>query len=438
MITPARLTTGITVLLVSLVATGPVAAQQGQRTHGPDPAGSATTASAAQTASVAAASGWCANTDPAANQLANGDYRYHAVYAYPADRPSRLAALGAQLQQDAFGASAALEQQYGRAIRFDVGTPCGQGQLDISAVRLPFTEAQLTTLTTMSHTATFDAVAAALRQRGFGVAGNEEGLAELVARKENYVLWLDGPSPPRSCGQGTALLDSTRSDTNLNNFGGKLAMIFRDGSGFCGANVVRHEIGHNLGALQPDAPNTTDGVHCNDAFEDTMCGVESPKIVGGDFNGLYFDFGNDDYWDPPNGSPLGWWTLNLSRFVCPTRDCNRPAPTRPPVAAQTTPPVTRAERPAAERRTARRTRRLRRPRLAGRVARGRIFTRMRLRARGAGTARLVVRCPRGGSRRRVMSRRVTLPATVRVRTRCRAPRARLSKWHRPRAGRFGA
>ena len=87
--------------------------------------------------------------------------------------------------------------------------------------------------------------------------------------------------------------------------------------------MVRHEIGHNLGALQPEAPHTTDGVHCNDAFEDTMCGSESPKIVGADFNGLYFDYGNDDYWDPPRGRPLRWWTVNLSWFICPDARCNR-------------------------------------------------------------------------------------------------------------------
>jgi hypothetical protein len=441
MTSPARLTTGIAALLLSLMASAPVSAQPVQRTHGPDSAGRSLTASAPRTASVAAAADWCANTDPAANQFPNGDYRYHAVYVHAADRPSRLAALGAQLEKDAFSASALLERQYGRAIRFDVGTPCDPGQLDISEVRLPFTEAELTALSTATHTATFDAVAATLRQHGFGVAGSGEGTDELAARTENYLVWLDGPAPPRSCGQGTALLDGTRSDTNLNNFGGKLAVVFRHGATFCGPNVVRHEIGHNLGALQPDAPNTTDGVHCNDAFEDTMCGVESPKIVGGDFEGLYFDFGNDDYWDPPNGAPLGWWTLNLSRFICPTKDCNRPVPPGPPAAAQATPPpaatpapVKRAERPAAERRT--RTHKTRRPRLARRVSRGHRYTRLRLRARGAGTARLVVRCRRGGPRRRVMSRRVSLPTTVRIRTRCRAPRARLSKWHRPRAGSF--
>lgn len=426
----ARLGTGIATLLVSLAVPASAAALPTQATHGLDPVREDSTASVAQASST---SPWCGNTEPGAHQVENGEYRYRAVYVHAADSPNRLAAVGAELQRDAFGASALVERDYGRAIRFDVGTPCGPGQLDIAAVRLPFTEAQLAAFGAARGTATFDAVRGALSAAGFGVADDYETPEQLVARKENYLVWLDGPAPARSCGQGTALIDRTRSDTNLNNFGGKLAVIFRDGSDFCGADVVRHEIGHNLGALQPDAPNTDDGVHCNDAFEDTMCAWESPKVAGGPFNGLYFDYGNDDYWDPPQGQPLGWWTLNLSRFICPDRDCNRPPGSRPPAAAQADAP-SRAERRADRRRA----RALVRPRLTKRVKRGARYTRIRLRARGRGSARLTVKCrtavhPRRENPRLVRQRRVALPAVVRVRTRCRAPRARLTQWLAPRA-----
>ena len=432
---------GLALALASLAA--PAAAfSSAQRTHGLDPERSTPTASVAQAPQP---SNWCPNPAPGANQVDNGPYRYHAIYAHAADRPNRLATVGPQLQQAAFGASAVIERQYGRAIRFDIGTPCGPGQLDISAVRLPFTEAQLSTLAAARGTATFDAVAQALRTTGFGVAANDETAEELALRRMNYLVWLDGPAPANSCGQGTALLDSTRSENNLNNFGGKLSVIFRNGGSFCGADVVRHEIGHNLGALQPDAPNTSDGVHCNDAFQDTMCGWESPKVGEGPFNGVWFDYGNDDYWDPPKGQPLGWWTLNLSRFICPDANCNRPPGSQTAASAQ--PPVT--QRPAVtaqvvtqnirrQVRTRAAATKVRRPRLARRARHGKHYTRLRLRARGQGTARLVVRCPRGGDRRRVMSRRIALPSVVRVRTTCRAPRARLVKWHRPRAGRFGS
>ena len=416
-----RSANGLAVVLASLAVSSTAVAQPAQRTHGLDPEPPATpSASAAQAGDDQ--SGWCPNPSPGANQVDNGEYRYHAVYAHPSDRPSNLDEFGGLLQRYSFAASAVIERQYGRAIRFDIGTPCGRGQLDISTVRMPLTTTQLASLAAARGTATFDAVAQSLRFAGFGVAANSESPEQLAVRTENFLVFLDAPAPARTCGQGTALLDSDRTDANLNNMGGKLAVIFRDGSDFCGPDVVRHEIGHNLGALQPDAPNTTDGVHCNDAFEDTMCAWEAPKITGGAFNSIWFDYGNDDYWDPPDGRPLGWWTLNLSRFLCTDAGCNRP------------------DGPAgADRRSADRAatpRRIRRPRLARRVKRGARYTKMRLRAHGSGRARLVVRCrhrvhPRRPHPRRVMNRRIALPRTVRVKTRCRAPRARLTQWRPP-------
>ena len=417
---------GLAVVLASMVPCTAAAAQSAQRTHGLDAEPPATVG-----ASVAQAggdgNGWCPNPAPGANQVDNGQYRYHAVYAHASDRPSNLDEFGGLLQRYTFTASAVLERQYRRAIRFDIGTPCGRGQLDISTLRLPLTTAELNAAAEARGTATFDAVAQSLRLAGYGVAGNSEPFELRASRTENFLVFLDAPHPARTCGQGTALLDSTRSETNANNMGGKLAVIFRDGSDFCGPDVVRHEIGHNLGALQPDAPNTTDGVHCNDAFEDTMCSWESPKISGGAFNSMWFDYGNDDYWDPPNGQPLGWWTLNLSRFLCTDPGCNRPDGSG--VANRTS-----------ENRESSTAKRHRRPRLARRVKRGARYTRVRLRARGSGRARLVVRCrhrlhPRRTHPRRVMNRRISLPRTVRIRTRCRAPRARLTQWRPPVAAR---
>jgi hypothetical protein len=414
------------------VAPAAVQAESVQRTHGPDRA----PVTANPTATAAASAGdWCPNTDPAANQVENGEHRYRAVYVHPADRGSRLGAIGARLQDDAFGASALIERQYGRAIRFDVGTPCGPNTLDISEVRLPLTYDELAALAAQGGTATFDAVGRALREAGLGLAADTETVDQLAERRENFLVWLDGPAPSGSCGQGTALLDATRSDTNLNNFGGKLALIFRRGTDFCGADVVRHEIGHNLGALQPQAPHTTDGVHCNDAFEDTMCGVDSPKLAGGAFASVFFDYGNDDYWDPPQGPALGWWTLNLSRFICEDAECNRPDPSAAArTAAQSSAASSGSPRPVAT--LAQEP--LRRPALVRRVSRGSRYVRLRLRATGDGSIRVVVRCrrpihPRRSNPRRILSRRVALPATVRVRTACRSPQVRMARWHRPAA-----
>jgi hypothetical protein len=56
-----------------------------------------------------------------------------------------------------------------------------------------------------------------------------------------------------------------------------------------------------------------------------MCYRAAPQRARGDFQSEYFDYGNDDYWDPPQGKPLAWWTVNLNRFLCDSATCNRPA-----------------------------------------------------------------------------------------------------------------
>jgi hypothetical protein len=93
-----------------------------------------------------------------------------------------------------------------------------------------------------------------------------------------------------------------------------------------------------MGAVQPQAPHYDAG-HCNDHGNDVLCRSAS-AIPYDPEGGRHFDYGNDDYWDPAadpaSGSTgkLGWWTVNLSRFLCPpaepfdaaapAADCTRP------------------------------------------------------------------------------------------------------------------
>jgi hypothetical protein len=268
---------------------------------------------------------WCGDTrstDNRDNEFQNGAYRYHAIYAIPADGADRFAELASTLQADAFQASALLEQSYGRAIRFDLGTNCGPQFLDISVVRLPQTTAELRALAPTS-TGTLDAVSNGINAAGFPTIRPTDTLESASKRDRNYVVWIDGPAPAGACGQATSYNDSTRDLSNLNNLAGKVAVIFPNGAGgFCSSNTVRHEIGHNLGALQPVAPHAFDGAHCNDAYEDTMCYSNAPRVTSNAQRGLFFDYGNDDYWDPPSGPALPWWTANLNRFLCPDAACN--------------------------------------------------------------------------------------------------------------------
>src|SRR4051812_12745152 len=141
---------------------------------------------------------WCGSAravDDTRDERANGIWRFHAVYAVAADGADRFARLATGLQTDAFQASALLEQLYGRAIRFDMGTACGPQFLDITVVRLPETAAQLAALAA-TPTGTLDAVARALDARGMPTAETTDTLDALRLNTRNYVVWLDAPGPP--------------------------------------------------------------------------------------------------------------------------------------------------------------------------------------------------------------------------------------------------
>jgi hypothetical protein len=369
---------------------------------------------------------WCGaetSSDDTAHEFDNGPFRYHAVYMLASDGEDRFSSLATSMQTDAFQASSLLESSYGRAIRFDIGTTCGPQYLDISVVRMSQTSAQLAALA-QTPSGTFDTVEHTLDAAGFQTIQSTDTLEEAAQRMRNYLVWLDAPAPSGSCGQATIYDDPSRGSDNLNNFGGKVAIVFRNGEAFCSSNAARHEIGHNLGALQPVAPHAFDGSHCNDAYEDTMCYTNSPLVADGQ-RGKYFDYGNDDYWSLP-GAPLAWWTVDLNRFLCPDASCNvsAGADTPPDPLAPTT-PVTPAPAPPA--------------RAASRRSHGRVRLRARrrrhgvwklsLHASGEGRGVVIVRCRRyrRGQVRTVLSRNTRLPRRLHGSVRCGAsrPRAKL-------------
>jgi hypothetical protein len=258
---------------------------------------------------------WCGSirsTDDTAARFANGAHRYHGIYVHPADAPNRLRSVAKTLQADAFQASALLERDRGRAIRLDLGTSCGKQYLDISSVRLGETAGQLP-LGAVAGQAVFDAVVRGIDAAGFKVLGRAG-----LANPDSYIVWFDGPGPSGTCGQGTTYADTRRdAAANVNARGGKVAMVFKLRSGdFCNSHGLRHEIGHNLGAVQ--SPRSV-AAHCEDAQQDTMCLTSAPPVPA--TQGPFFDYRNDDYWDPP-GAALGWWTVNLSPFLCARKTCN--------------------------------------------------------------------------------------------------------------------
>jgi hypothetical protein len=414
----------VTAMLAALACAPPALADHGSPgTHGPDPESidegpdlpKGPYARAASSTSLPKT--WCGDeltTDDKRNELDNGEYRFHAVYAIPADAPSRLKEVAGIIQTDAMRASGLIEQLYGRAIRYDMGTGCGSQYIDITVVRLAETTAELESLKN-TRTGTLEAVARALDRNGMGVIKGGEAWSTAAARTRNWVVWLDGPAPDNACGQAMLYDDARRTDSNYNNLGGKVAVIFRNGGNFCGANTVRHEIAHTMGAVVSKAPNASGEGHCTDAFEDTMCLPTAPNRASGAYHELFFDYGNDDYWDPAGGA-LPWWTVNLNRFLCENATCNLPGGYTPP---------TPASGDGSQTEGATSTRRRARVSVeARRYARQRWSVQLRVRGRGRGVVSLSCRTGKGKGASTVWSRRTRIPRTLRKRVRCASkPRA---------------
>jgi hypothetical protein len=254
----------------------------------------------------------------------------HAVYMVPADLPDRFLEFAAMFQSDARQASDRLRTLYGRAIRFDERSgEDSKRHLDITVVR-----AALPNSVWLGTPFQAEAVHNELRRAG------------LDDPDKKYAVWLDAVS--WACGTGELYQDARRSPDNLNERSG-VAVVYRnyarsiggssgdpDGGGFCRGRVLLHELTHTFGAVLEQAPHylrplppSPFGAHCNDSAEDVMC-YPHPGLP--DTGGPAFDYGNDDYWDPAanpaldSSATLGWWTVNLSRFVCPVSGCEHPNP----------------------------------------------------------------------------------------------------------------
>ena len=161
----------------------------------------------------------------------------------------------------------------------------------------------------------------------------------LTDRNMDYAVFVDqlGAAYPYS-GQGS-LESDTQPEPALNDNNdasvGKLALIRLDpGFGDYGALVFMHEVGHNLGAVQGNAPHASGGSHCFDEY-DTLCYNDGGTYFtnGGDLQYLcptdvlpasIWDCGKDDYYNAtkvlvnPNGSYLeANWNVARSSWLSP-------------------------------------------------------------------------------------------------------------------------
>ncbi len=301
----------------------------------------------ASTVGADMAATWCGEETPTdrPNTL-NTAPQIKVVYAHPSDVPSRLAAYGDLIQAASRTAAEVVEARAGgsRTVRFDMGSSCGNQYLDIASVTLPETKAWY-----QEHQQVDTAAIRA--QLGLPVG------------EVNMVVWADeigtGQQP---LGVGQTYLDDRAGNVNVNNYGGRDALIIGRGktyffddapaSAWQPASVALHELTHTLGAVQNGAPHSSKAGHCTDEW-DIMCYADGSPTNPLDGSALtlscagspsaeVYDCGGDDYFnvDPTPGSWLaGHWNVAFSPFLCAASSCfaTLHPPTVAPVPASAAP-----------------------------------------------------------------------------------------------------
>jgi hypothetical protein len=278
---------------------------------------------------------WCGaeltSDDAEHSTLSSGQPFYKLVYAHASDRSDRFEAWKDVLQADVSLIGQFMAQQDGatKAPRFDMGTSCGPGYVDIQVVHLPGTRSY--------YAGDFDRIASDVDAR----LGTADG-------PRNVVILADGLSNDSYLfGLGQRYRDDDPGPGNLHNLGGLHAILFPPVGydpavapgdefypGFWPEGML-HEITHTLGAVQDSAPNTSLGGHCTDG-SDVMCyddgGPNSGSysatvcsLLSGTQAGMTqtYDCNNDDYFDPDPlvGSYLDThWNVfdNVFEAPCPT------------------------------------------------------------------------------------------------------------------------
>jgi hypothetical protein len=148
-------------------------------------------------------------------------------------------------------------------------------------------------------------------------------MSELRARGYNradrrYMVWMDANV---LCGIGQIYRDSQPGQGNANN--GYYSAFGRVDAG-CWGYGEAHELMHNLGGVQPDAPHATAGFHCWDendemCYDDDGSGPVGMQYVCGSRDSRWFDCNHDDYFlagTPAPGSYLSThWNTFDSRFL---------------------------------------------------------------------------------------------------------------------------
>jgi hypothetical protein len=176
-------------------------------------------------------------------------------------------------------------------------------------------------------------------------------IGQLAAQNLNREdrIYLAFVNATRFCGVGTVAGDDTPTLDNWNNVGPSYARV---DAGCWGGFVAAHEVMHNLGGVQPGAPNATPGFHCVDEW-DVMCysdqgGGNPPMTFACQPQTPYawrFDC-NDDAYFHTNPAPETYlanhWNPANNQFLTNAKPLAAPPPPPPP------PPAPAIEPPPAD------------------------------------------------------------------------------------------
>lgn len=171
----------------------------------------------------------------------------------------------------------------------------------------------------------------------------------LDRRDRKYMIFADTQV---YCGIGTFNGDERPGQANLSNFGPSYG---RTDSGCWGGHTAAHELGHNLGAVNNSAPNTSRGAHCTDEF-DVMCYSDTPyypqmrNICTNQAAENILDCNHDDYFhtSPKAGSYLAThWNIADNQFLMKNKGGGgtdpgpnpSPSPTKKPTPSPTKKPT---------------------------------------------------------------------------------------------------
>jgi PKD repeat protein len=236
-------------------------------------------------------------------------YYQEVLYGYPASGTNDLAAKRADIQGVMARIDAVLNEESlaSGGPTADYVLRCnGDGSVRVTAFPV-----------TASGSVTFTQVVNAAKAAGF------------VNPRADYSIFYDGAGPSGTCGTAGMYDDETLAASNKNNNpGGLTPSGYAVSYGGCWfGRTPMHENGHNMGAVQAGAPDSTgDGGHCDEG-SDVMCYLDGgslrqdyPQACSINPSELHYDCGWDSYFDaaPEAGEYLAThWNVGstLNRFI---------------------------------------------------------------------------------------------------------------------------